>query len=337
MDHMLWTPRTTRTTWWNRIRLSLGLGVFSSLLLAPASQAVVVFSDQFEYDASRSATNVQTVFQAHGWRDVKAKNSHFARGNGFLYTQFNTTRQSRTLVIEALPRTENVIQTDFWVMYGGLDRPLGTIPANVWFQFWFYATPHSLFGTQSKFLYPCYTFYPCPAPTYHWLFMWHTVCGTAREGNVVNARAGEWFWYFRSAFADNHAAYSWDNNKLYQNLGCVPMRRDQWYQVRIHIDTSGEQGVYELWVREPGQSTWTKRAEWIGGVTPNFDWLIPVEHRTGDRVLAIPTTINTEDATIYLDDFIMATSVADLEGGSSSGIGGDTTPPASPRNVQVVP
>ncbi|GAB4478776.1 MAG: hypothetical protein OHK0044_25890 [Burkholderiaceae bacterium] len=63
-----------------------------------------------------------------------------------------------------------------------------------------------------------------------------------------------------------------------------------------------------MWIRQRGVQAWTKAAEWIGGVTPNFDWPIPQNLRDGNRQLAMPTTVNDVDSTVYLDDFVMATS-----------------------------
>ncbi|MFN3682029.1 MAG: hypothetical protein ACK4VP_08325 [Nitrospira sp.] len=90
--------------------------------------------------------------------------------------------------------------------------------------------------------------------------------------------------------ANNQAAPSYNAWKLYQNVSLTPLLANRWYQVRIHVDTSGPQGTYELWRREQGQSTWTKLAEWLGGVTPQFEWAIPVDQRGGTSASACPPT-----------------------------------------------
>ena len=85
------------------------------------------------------------------------------------------------------------------------------------------------------------------------------------------------------------------------------MLAGRWYLVKLHIDVSKEQGVYEAWIREKQYATWTKVAEWIGGVTKGFFWPIPAQERVGFRVLAMPTTVNgTEDSIVYIDDFAIA-------------------------------
>jgi hypothetical protein len=55
-----------------------------------------------------------------------------------------------------------------------------------------------------------------------------------------------------------------------------------------------------------------KVAEWIDGNTPYFSWDIPSDGIGGHRVFRIPTTMDDFDSWIYLDDFAMATSEADL-------------------------
>lgn len=279
------------------------------------SSSQPVFFDDFEYDVARDATDAQVAFRARGWADVKAINSHFRRGSGYLYTRFDPVRHSRVLVLESLPSTAPTPpnfpyrQTDYWVKYGREDAPLTTVPANVWFQFWIYATPESRFD-RSKFIYPCRGPYPCTRDCFAWLLGWHTIAGPD-DSRPIQAPTGGWFWSFTAPLANNRAVPNYNRNKLYQNLSATPLLAGRWYQVRIHVDTSGAQGAYELWLREAGQP-WLKVAEWIGGVTPDFEWPIPETERVGNRVFAMPTTVNEADSIVYLDDFAMATSEAAL-------------------------
>jgi hypothetical protein len=93
----------------------------------------------------------------------------------------------------------------------------------------------------------------------------------------------------------------------------------RWVLVKLHIDTSGPQGVFEAWLKPLG-GTEVKVAEHVGGVTPGFQW--PVSDHSGHRVLRMPTTIGSQnvvdlypqsyDVTFYMDDFTMATSEDDL-------------------------
>lgn len=314
--------------------------VIGCLGLASSSQAAIILQDNFEYVVDRNATNAEVPFMARGWSDVKANNSIYGRGYGYLYTTAPSEWSSRALVLESLAGTFNATQTDYWLKYGGDGYAVGAIPANVWFQFWTYAVPGGQWDSQSKFLYPCYTSYPCPADSYHWLFLTSNRKLEPPGDNAIQAPPGGRYFEMRSAYANFTGGPSWNAQKLFQNLSTMYLAEGTWYQVRIHIDTSGPQGVYELWVRQRGVSTWTKLAEWIGGVTPNFNWPIPQTARGGNRQLAMPTTVNAYNSTIYIDDFIMATSVNDLDGTSNTDTNTNTTdtaPPLPPQNTRIVP
>lgn len=284
------------------------------LCLLPTStvQAAVIFEDNFEYVANRADTNVQVPFEAAGWNDVRAENSDYARGGGYLYTVDDATLGSKVLVMESLPTTVGG-QADYWLKLLG---STGYIPPDVWFQFWTYATVGSEFDRQ-KFLYPCHTGYPCPngppEDGHNWIVGFNATNGVdGVGGGVVTAPAGGR--YFRtSGSAVNHtAAGPSDTQKMYQNLAGTVMLEGRWYLVKIHLNTSGAQGSYELWMRQHGASTFTKESEWIGGVTANFDWPIDAARRNGNIVFSMPTTVDTLDGTTYLDDFIIATSESDL-------------------------
>lgn len=314
------------------------ISVIGFLWLASSSQAAIIFQDNFEYVVDRNVTNAEVPFRARGWSDAKATNAQRnSAAYGYLYTTEPSGWSSRALVMQSLAETFNAIQTDYWLKYGSESHPLGTIPANVWFQFWTYAVPGGRWDSQSKFLYPCHTYYPCPNDSFQWLFLTSDRKINPPGDNVIVAPNGGRYFELRSAYANFTGGPSWNAQKLFQNVSAMYLAEGVWYQVRIHLDTSGPQGVYELWVRERGVSTWTKLAEWIGGVTPNFNWPIPQTARAGNRQLAMPTTVNAYNSTIYMDDFIMATSVNDLDGTSSSTTTTDTTPPSPPQNTRIVP
>lgn len=282
-------------------------------------QSKPLFRDDFEYDVPRTAKNADDIFRAHGWSDAKANNTRYQRGAGFLFTKFDPELKSRVLVMESVPSQAPTLpgfrvgQTDYYVKYGGMDSPLTTIPANVWIQFLTYATPESRFPWRHKVLYPCRGTYPCSRrdgrTDYVWLFMW----GSGGY-ETVEAPAGGRFLALHGWHADFRGAAEYPTNqqKLFQNLKRIPLLAGRWYQVRIHIDISKEQGVYEAWIREKDKP-WEKVAEWIGGVTKDFFWPIPAEERVGLRVLAMPTTVDgPDDSTTYMDQFVLAASVNDL-------------------------
>jgi len=275
----------------------------------------IVFGDAFEYQVDRSDKNAEIAFRAHGWADVKANNSYYQRGSGFLFTQLDSTLGSRVLVMESRPSMSKILpgwrhaQTDYYLKYGQGDGPLTTVPACMWVQFWTYATPESRFARRDKTIYPCRGPYPCQQGQTGWLFMW----GSAGFENI-SAPDGGRFLALLGEHADFHGAGEYPTNapKLFQNMSAAPLFAGRWYQVKLHIDVSREQGVYEAWVRERN-APWKKVAEWVGGVTPNFVWPIPETERVGFRQFAIPTTVNgPDDSTTYMDDFVIAGSEAAL-------------------------
>ena len=300
------------------MRASACLRIFFvlALLLHSFSGAVaeVVFQDNFEYVVARSAHNADEIFMAHGWNaGAKANNSSWGRGSGYLFTKYNNKLRSRVLVMESRPSRSPINQTDYWVGYGLEDSPLTTIPANVWIQFWTYGTRGSRFPWRQKVLYPCRGPYPCSRrdgrTDYEWLVYW----GSGGYETVAAPKGGR-FLGLHAWNGDNRGDFEYPTNrqKLNQNLVRTPMLAGRWYQVRIHIDVSQEQGIYEAWLREPDQP-WQKVAEWIGGVTPNFFWPVSPEERVGFRMLRMPTTVDgPRDSKSYMDDLVLATSESDL-------------------------
>lgn len=286
--------------------------------LAGVGHAAVLLEDDFEYVASRSDTTVSTVFTANGWTSAKAENNGNTGAGGYLYTQDDAQLGSKVLVMESVPSGEPGLQTDYYLKYGSDGSSAGTIPANVWFQFWWYGASGSDWtGGGQKLLYPCYQSYPCPAGTYRWIF-------GIREGLVGQppGPAGSRYLQMTSPYANYSVAETGSETKMDQNLVTTPLGLGTWHLIKGHVDTSGAEGTYELWIRPRGTAAWTKYAEWIGGVTADFTWSIPEAARNGNIQLAIPTTVDTPDSTTYMDDFVMAESESDLPTYSDSATAG---------------
>jgi hypothetical protein len=282
----------------------------SSVPSAPSNPGRALFFDDFEYDISRSSTNTISILQQNGWAHAKSENSAERSGSGYLYTRADGTRGSRVLVMESRPSMNPPPgdfpnqQTDYYVQYG---REGGSsVPANIWIQFWTYATPESRFATRDKTIYPCRGSYPCH-PT--WLFMWG-----AQGFQDSRAPADGRFLALEAQAADRDTRTSDGNEaKLFQNVNGTPLLAGRWYQVRLHMDVSGTQGVYEAWIKERGQSSFTKVADWRGGSTANFRWPLNSTDRTPFTMLRAPTTVNGPgDSTTYIDDFAIATSQDNL-------------------------
>jgi hypothetical protein len=277
---------------------------------------------QFEYDVPRDIPllgeqpTAEQLFAGSGWSAVKANNSNFRRGGGWAYTRSDATLGSRVLVLESNPGPVPIqgmpySQTDYYLQLGGDGSTTEVLPANSWIQFWSYATPQSRFSTRDKTIYPCNNFYPCSwGPNLGWIFMWGSG-GFNTSGDGSSRR----FLAVEAQNADNRgdSEYPTNKSKLKQNLVATPLAGGRWYQVRLHLDTSGAQGTYEAWIRERGQSAWTKVSDWRGGVTPNFFWPIPTNQRRGHTMFRTPTTVNgMGDSAVYIDDFVIAASQAAL-------------------------
>ena len=276
----------------------------------PTNPGRSLFFDDFEYSVSRTSSTAGSTFVQNGWAFAKAENTSENSGAGFLYTQSDSTRGSRVLVMESVPSMYPppgdfpYTQTDYYLQYG---REGGSsVPTNLWIQFWTYATPESRFATRDKTIYPCRGYYPCH-PT--WLFMW------GRGGfEGVSAPDGARYLAVEAQDADRDTRVNDGNEaKLFQNVSRTPLLAGRWYQVRLHFDISGSQGVYEAWIKERGQTSFTKVADWRGGVTPNFSWPLSSTDRTPFTMLRSPTTVNGPGSSkVYIDDFALATSSADL-------------------------
>ncbi len=311
-----------------------------------------LFFDNYDYvvtpDIAQGAAN-RAAFWRAGYSRVKALNvDNAAQGNqssqtgggGRLYTVHvseipghigrSPGSTQRALCINSLAGTTGK-QTDFYFRIGS---KLGDIPANVYFQFWVYVCcsgdQQTQFHAREKFIYPTRNTYPASPRNNgcHWLFELATSSYNPADKRIPNQ--GEVY----ALSADSTILSSipvWENphakaNGITGRLGQTDFRAplwvpNQWIETRIHYDTSGANGVYEVWTRRPGQR-WVKRTEWIGGTTvggSKFTWSIDPAFRDGHAMISVPTTMPGSgkaeaqyDAWIYLQDFAMAGSAADL-------------------------
>lgn len=290
--------------------------------------------DNFEYEATRTGTGAEAFVLSGGWTAVKAINSNNSGTRGYLYTAtsipgfvgvFPGSSSSSVACFEFLPETMGD-QTDVYLHFGG-DAD-DTVPANVWFQYWIYP---QRYGSQMSRLYNLKWLYPSRTGDYpasestglDWLVIFKEFesswlyWNSTSPGNTFHDLNSYGYGY------DQRAVYelgeSWDNWKMGENissgLGVLPA--NTWTLVKINIDTSGSspvapigQGVWRMWYSSDG-AAFTKVTEWIGGVTPNFTWPI-TNSQGGHKCIRIGTTANDYDSWIYLDDFVIATSEADL-------------------------
>lgn len=285
----------------------------------------LIHFDRFEYDISREhdSSSYQT-FRKHGWSNVKAVNITGSHA-GYLYTveripgysgNFPGQKSRKVLAIEARAGSMNT-QTDFYLQYGDEHSPDDTIPGNVWFQFWIYPNRYngaeekqnqkSAFAHRFKFIYPCKSAYPCTIGNIHWLY---TMGYISNEPYWKKAPDTELFISTVDPFnttVRHLRAPKWDQFKIGQTDLSEHIVPNRWTLVKLHYDTSTSSGRFEAWLKPLG-GQWTKVAEWIDGHTPDFEWKIAKHNIGGHRAIRIPTTLDSFDSWLYLDDFAMATS-----------------------------
>ena len=296
-------------------RMRRNLAVFlviaiALLLLENSARARVVFSDRFEYVASRSDPNAAQVFVQNGWSHVKTQQNS-SGAHGYLYTatsipgyngQFPGTNSSRVLALEALPETLGG-QTDFYLGLGNGSSSAydNYIPGDVWFQFWIYplhsGSQTSIFGTREKFLYACNTDYPCHS--HLWMIMSGSLTyNPANPYPLGDPAQGQFLWALRNASGVSQINNSLGDPDAPGNIGSPNptewMRPNRWTLVKMHFNTTSTTGnSWEVWLRPQGGG-WTKVSEWIPGRTPGFTWNIPSASVGGHRVLRMPTTVDQQ-------------------------------------------
>lgn len=292
----------------------------------------IIFFDSFEYSVKRSGDSLNQ-FQNAGWTGGKAINLNGKgqnRGVGYIYTvkkipgysgPFPGKNSNYVLALESRASTFNK-QTDFYLHYGKKEVADG-LPANLWLQFWIYINSYddpddkndqlSHFGRNGKFIYPTKDKYPTHSST--WLLGM-----SANSKEPLHHDLGEWPETFHLHLADyENIKYRRENGKDNWKIGPTNLDEmfsvNRWILVKLHIDTSSNSGRFEQWLKPMG-SKWTKVAEYIDGVTPNFSWKIPDHEVGGHKAFRMPTTHNpcrpdsslSCDWWIYLDDFTIANS-----------------------------
>ena len=339
----------------------------SNTTLPPPTTGGLIIFDNFEYAVNKfdSGTAKQNAFISAGWSTAKDEQTRPDGANGYLstvtsipgYTGTFPSGGSRVLLLEGLPTSMGDFsgasgtyqnQTDFYLELGnGTDD---YIPGDVWFQFWaypqYYGNQLSSISNRNKFLYPCNSSYGCH--THLWIghsaaradppLLDPSPFGNPSQGDVL-------FGLTESAGLSN-IEYTGPNYNPYAtgNIGQQTLsewpRENRWTLVKMHFNTTRTSGnSWEMWLQPMGGS-WTKVAEWIGGVTPGFVWDIPSGSEGGHRTLRMPSTWGTAnsndstnyDAWLYLDDFAMATSESALPTYS-----GTTAPPPPPPSTTPTP
>lgn len=310
-------------------------------------QAVTVFSDDFEYDISRTDSAAVETFVANGWTGAKTEGDSEPAANGWLYTSLYSSisggcgtspnASSRALVIEAKPATEGG-QTDFYLQLGNGSSGAfdNYLPANLWVQFW--TCTQDTGGNTSdrlnrnKFLYVCNGTYGCS--THLWMIS-ESACNYvppySQGACSANSPTPEFFWNISSAAGvstmewaasgvDPGVADQWG-----QNIDATPMPVNAWRLVKMNIDTSGATGRARIWVAAPGGAFALVMDHQDGLDDITFTYPTPGGHRE----LRMPTTVGHAsdpaqqyDYWMYMDDFTIASTEGDLptySGGAGGG------------------
>lgn len=314
-----------------RLSLSGGNNTGSGAGYDPGSP---LFFDDFDYtvtDDAGDATANTAAFEAAGWNRLKAINLGQSNAAGNISTALVSSipgysgpapgSSLRALRINSLAGTL-ASQTDIYVGMGSLSDP-DFIPANVWFQFWYYPCRSGAeltgFHSREKFIYPSLI---SGTNTNHPRWLWQLTTQPyppLQEG--FSETSGNAYALMRDADdnpPDNQAVPDYEQSHLGVTSAAEYLAVNRWTQVRIHFDTGSAQGSYECWMRPYG-GEWTKVADWVGGVTPNFVWPHSEAQRGGHYSFVMPSTFPgpgsndpTHDAYIYMQDFAMAGDVSDL-------------------------
>jgi len=284
-----------------------------------------LFCDDFEYVVNRDTPGARDIFISQGgWNHVKTYQDGQTGAKGYLYTvdsipgysgSFPGGDSNRVLAIEALPETFNY-QTDFYLQYGNTENPAydDFLPGDVWFQFWVYINKYGEQDsgfTHGKFIYPCREAYPCN--DLNWLFILNSN-SKVPDWQEFDQSTGNVFMVLNGETADYLPEPDYNQWKLGQQDTAEYLTPNRWQLVKLHTDTSTSSGVYEAWIRPIGQD-WVKISEWINGVTPDFEWIIPENAIGGHRGFRMPTTHGNfvegrvnYDSWFYMDDFVIASS-----------------------------
>ena len=313
------------------------------VLISPlVANAEILLQDNFEYAVDRNTANDALKFQTVGpWNGVKSYQNGQPGARGYLYTvssipgyagSFPGQSSSRVLCAEMLPASLGA-QTDAYLYYGR--DTVGYLPAKVWIQFWVYPQRYGNQMSQfaaGKLLYPCVSAGggTCSPSNLDWLVTYdqhlHDRGVDAGTGNlfIVNESPNS-----RLSYTGTDAM--WRPNLIGPNSPASQaiIYANTWTLVRMHFDMSGaSNGTWQMWTKKVG-GNFVKVAEYIGGTTPNTTW--NPAFRSGMTWLKVFTTLDTYDSWWYMDDFMIATSEADLPT-----YGGQQSTLQTPSNLRLV-
>lgn len=214
----------------------------------------------------------------------------------------------------------------------------GYIPADVWFQVALYINNTGSEVTNitanrpMKFWYPCTNgAYPCQSGGSYNYFLLQTIKNTSGapfcDTSLNSVTDGSMYLFLRDndptnsspAWAGNGPVCGLPDNYLGQTSLTEYIRPGRWNIIKVHANFTSASGAnFEAWIAPLGGS-FTKVMNWISGTTIegyNFTWTYSAgdgSHRAVALLTSHPVNVSTGvDSYMYLDDYYVATSEADL-------------------------
>jgi hypothetical protein len=314
------------------------LSIFLILFWAGTVNAAIIFQDGFEHAGAS-----QQDFLNAGW-------GNFKEWAGHITTVTQSAFQTSTGNSLALPGTiggnnrvckfslhagQDQTQTDTYLSVQ--DGTANYIPKNIWIQFWVYFNRYgsemSKWMNHHKMLYPGHSD-NYTSSSHPWLITYGTMAGLDGDlngyepfGDPVQsqyygyANVYDWSETGGTQNADLITVYStygnWNKvspSGLFRNI-----RPNCWTLIKLHIDyTTANQGIFGLWLKEYHTSPrWNGFYELILNNAVRYDLVDGVDTTAMHHILLYFQTPGTadpiyNDAYVYVDDFILATTEADL-------------------------
>lgn len=307
--------------------------------------AFVIFQDGFEYIAPLPGDNqVSNAWISHGWNFAKDEaiwpgDGCSAGAKGYLTTETSIPGYNGSFpgkiggssrVVKFYLRSGTCFaqtgygQTDVWLKAQGSDNTY--IPQNVWYQFWIYINHYG--SEVSGIPNYCKLLYPSHDGAYPNIDIPYLV---TIGGAYCNA-SGTWY---HDPFSDwppasqgaaliyNHQSAGGADSGINDTSHYIAT--NAWHLVKIHIDHTTQYGTYKQWIDGNVVINNTNENWAQGGAV---DW--QHGHRSVMLIPQWPGNPNDikVDAWVYFDDFVIATTEADLP------TYGQT--PSAPKNVRIV-
>lgn len=214
----------------------------------------------------------------------------------------------------------NDFQPNPYIQLGNQSSANTFLPANLWIQIWLTLIQSytvdigagatlftSTLATRDKFFYPSRA--ELPNPLYNATFnsglglSWDFLLGAGgyegiNPAGVPAQPTDECFIGLDTGGTSygvgvtNSNVGASDAHKLYQNLNnTVKIVKAVKTELRLHMDCSGAQGIFEAWLKPQGSAR-TKVSEYIGGVTAGIGWPIPADRRLGHKAFQLSSVVN---------------------------------------------